>query len=158
MSQSSDEKWDKENRIWDLKHGNTQGALWAYDRLRYDELKEPSESTLLVHRAGWKRIRVGNNRFVTKSYPDPQPGVRRVLIRKIEKDPVTKRKLATETVEALPFGFDAIVLKDYAKYGVQKLAKRKDVGRTVLANRVRALSNSTAIRKSMEHLLRGKSR
>lgn len=126
---------------------------YAEERLKFDELKDPSQSTVLVKKAGWKRLRVGNARYLAKAEKDPQKGLHRVAIHKI--DPITKKKLATETIDAVPFGFDVMVAKDYIKYGLQQLRK-KDLGKLVYAGKVESYTKSGAIRKAMERFLKGR--
>lgn len=38
---------------------------------------------------------------------------------------ITKSQLSRETIEAIPFGYDAVVLSDYFKYGRQHMKKKK---------------------------------
>ena len=97
---------------------------------------------------------MGNKRYLAKAEKDPTPGIHKVAIHKVE--PITRKKLASETIEAFPFGSTLMLAKDYVKYGLQHVRKR-DLGELMYAGKVKSYTRSGAIRKAMGRFLRRKS-
>ena len=125
------------------------GELWKPDH----ETRRNCDSEALCRRAGWFKFRIGSSRFLGKAAKDPDGKHHAVEIRKLEDAP-TKRKLARETIEAFPFGYDFIVAVDYVKYGLAHLHLQHDVGKCVLRAKVEARNAKEALRKGIDTLIR----